>query len=172
MVETIDLVDPSQDVINTLTNKVIDSYITTQDLIKIHKKRGQDFIPGHGSKCIFIAGMGGKEIGEILTHLSSYITINDRIVISPHRNILELRENLFHSEYRLFDEVCLHENGQYYQILCLQKLPLLPQVSIYGDKLWGDQCGKEYLKHLVNALKSHQDEESKAYLMYLMQLSC
>jgi tRNA A22 N-methylase len=151
---------------------VIDSYITKKALIKIHKKRGQQFIPGPDRKCIFIAGMGGKEISEILTHLASYITNSDRIVISPHRNILELRDYLFHSEYRLFDEVCLNENGQFYQILCLQKSGNLPQVSLYGDKLWADQSGREYLKHLVNALKSHQDEDSKAYLQHLIQLSC
>jgi tRNA A22 N-methylase len=166
------LVDPSEDVINTLTNRVNGSYITRKHNIKIHKIRGQEFIPSYESKCIVIAGMGGKEIGEILIHLASYITINDRIVISPHRNILELRDYLFHSEYRLFDEVCLNENGQFYQILCLQKSGDLPQVSLYGDKLWADQSGKEYLKHLVNALKSHQDEGSKAYLEHLLQLSC
>lgn len=172
LVTSIDLIDPSADVINALTIKVTGSYITTAGLIRIHKIRGQDFIPGSETKCIFIAGMGGKEIGEILTHLASYITITDRIVISPHRNILELRKYLLHSEFRLFDEVCLSENGQFYQILCLQKSDILPQVSLYGDKLWGDLSGKEYLKYLVNALKSHQDEDSRAYLKYLIQLSC
>lgn len=171
-VTSIDLVDPSDDVINALNIKLIDSYITTGDLVRIHKVRGQELVPNTETKCIFIAGMGGREIGEILTHLASYITITDRIVISPHRNILELRKYLLHSEFRLFDEVCLSENGQFYQILCLQKSDILPQVSLYGDKLWGDQSGKEYLKHLVNALKSHQDEDSRAYLKYLIQLSC
>ena len=157
---------------DVLTKKLRDSYITKKALIKIHKKKGQDFTPSDGPKCIFIAGMGGKEISQILTHLVSHITSNDRIVISPHRNILELRQYLLCSEFKLFDEVCLKENGQFYQILCLQKSDNLPQVSLYGNQLWGDESGKDYLKHLMSALKSHQDADSKAYLKYLIQLSC
>ena len=57
-------------------------------------KKGQDVILGPNSKTVFIAGMGGKEIGEIIQNLIPQLTPADRLVISPHRNILELRQYL------------------------------------------------------------------------------
>lgn len=165
------MIDPSLEVIKTLNTRIEDTYIPERGLINVHCMKGQLFIPRPMVKCVFIAGMGGKEIIEILTHLAIYTKPNDRVVISPHRKILELRKYLFHSPYRLYDELCLHENAQFYQIICLQKSSHLPQVSLYGDKLWLDKTGKEYLKHQVSALKSHQDAASKEYLRYLAQLN-
>jgi len=172
LIQSIHLVDQSGDVINDLNKKAKDAYITRKLLLKIQKKNGQELVLGTEKKCIFITGMGGKEIMDILVHLASQLSSIDRVIISPHRNILELREYLFHSEFGLIDEVCIKENGQFYQILCLQKSFVLPNIPIYGEKLWHDQVGKEYLNHLIRALKCHQDATTRAYLDYLVQLSC
>jgi tRNA A22 N-methylase len=165
------LVDPSLEVIKSLNNKLIDSYITKRELIKIHYKKGQDVVLDFETKAVFIAGMGGKEIQKIMKSLLSQLTPADRIVISPHRNILELRKYLNASQFKLIDEVTLFEDGQYYQVLCLETAPGLPQVSLYGDKVWQGLVGEEYRQHQIRAFSLHQDEASKAFVAYLGQLS-
>ena len=130
------MVDPSIDVINVLNKKLIDSYITEKNLIKVHCIKGQSLILNTESKTVFIAGMGGKEIQEIIQNLLPQLNANDRLVISPHRNILELRKYLHTTEMGLVEEVVLEEDGQFYQILCLIKSPNLLKVSPYGNNIW------------------------------------
>ncbi len=167
----IHLVDPSPEVIKSLNVRLVGSYITRRELIKIHHKKGQEVILGLDRKIVFIAGMGGKEIQEIMKCLLPQITPADRVVISPHRNILELRKYLNYSEFKLFDEVTIFEDGQYYQVLCLETSPSLPQVSIYGDKVWQGLVGEEYRQHQIRAFSLHHDDASKAYVAHLGQLS-
>jgi tRNA A22 N-methylase len=170
-IKQIHLVDPSGDVINVLKNKIIDSYITKQPLISIHKLKGQDVILNTESKIIFIAGMGGKEIGEIITHLLPQLSAEDRLVISPHRNILELRKQLHLTDLKLVDEIVLKEEGQFYQIICLSKSSIGPKVSIYGSKIWDGPSGEEYRQHQIGTFSNHQDIASRDYVTHLKQLS-
>jgi tRNA A22 N-methylase len=165
------LVDPSLEVIKSLNTKLIDSYITKKDLIKIHYKKGQEVVLDLERKIVFIAGMGGKEIQEIMKCLLPQLSPADRVVISPHRNILELRKYLNGSEFKLLDEVIIFEDNQYYQVLCLETSPSLAQVSIYGDKVWQGLVGEEYRQHQIRAFSLHQDDASKAFVAYLGQLS-
>jgi tRNA (adenine22-N1)-methyltransferase len=164
-------VDPSQDVIKVLKEKVTASYITKKELIKIHMKRGQDVILGPNSKTVFIAGIGGKEIGEIIQNLIPQLTPADRLVISPHRNILELRQYLNSTELGLVNEVVIKEEGQFYQILCLVKSSEYPSVPLYGTKLWQGAMGVEYRGHQIRTFGIHQDDLSKAYIAYLTQIT-
>ncbi len=115
--------------------------------------------------------MGGKEIQEIIKHLMPQLSEADRLVISPHRNILELRQFLNTSELGLVEEICLKDDGQYYQIMCLARTPKLAKVSLYGSQLWKGVVGVEHRKHQLRAFSSHQDPISKAYSAHLKQLS-
>lgn len=169
-VKEIHLVDPSPDVIRVLHNKLIDSYITIPDSIKIHKQRGQEVTLNSSSKTIFIAGMGGKEIAEIIQHLIPQMTEHDRLVISPHRTILELRATLHKSELGLVSEISLKEDGQFYQILCLEKNSNLPKANLYGENVWKGVVGEEYRNHMIRAYEFHQDPLSRAFLTYLRGL--
>ena len=134
-------------------------------------KKGQDVILGPNSKTVFIAGMGGKEIGEIIQNLIPQLTPADRLVISPHRNILELRQYLNTTELGLVNEVVIKDEGQFYQILCLIKSPEYPRVPIYGTNMWQDAVGGEYRGHQLRTFGIHQDELSKAYIAYLTQIT-
>lgn len=165
------MVDPSIDVINVLNKKLIDSYITDRDLINVHCIKGQSVILNSESKTVFIAGMGGKEIQEIIQNLLPQLNANDRLVISPHRNILELRKFLHTTELGLQDEVVLEEDGQFYQILCLIKSPDLPMISLYGNNIWKGLLGERYRLHQLQTFRQHQDGLSKAYVAYIAQLS-
>lgn len=115
--------------------------------------------------------MGGKEIQDIVRHLIPQLDSNDRLVISPHRNILELRKFLNQTELGLLDEVSLREDAQFYQILCLIRDASLPKVHPYGEAIWRGTIGERYRQHQLGAFRGHQDELSKAYVTYLAQLT-
>jgi tRNA (adenine22-N1)-methyltransferase len=163
----IHLVDSSSLVIENLKKKNIDAYITKKDLsINIYEKKGQDIILNEERKIIYIAGMGGKEIKEILEKLLPQVSTEDRVVISPHRKILELREYLHLSKWRLMDEQVVSENDQFYQVLCLSTFDYSP-VSLYGEQLWRVGEGPAYRKHQLETFRSHTDPRSCAYFAYL-----
>lgn len=170
-IEEIHLVDPSLDVIQVLKTKLIDSHIPQKDLIHVHHKKGQDLILREECKTIFIAGMGGKEILEILDALIPQLTEADRVVISPHRNILELRKFLNTSPLRLWDECSLKEGTQFYQILCLIKSSKLPSVHPFGEKIWEGEMGEEYRKHQAASFSVHQTPLAQEFVAYLRQVN-
>jgi tRNA A22 N-methylase len=170
-VSTIHLIDPSRLVIDVLKKKLVDSYITVPDKIVIENKRGQEIKLDKKKNIIFIAGMGGKEITDILTCLNDQFTGEDRIVISPHKNILELRDYLHTSDLALSEEKLIKEDGQFYQVMCLVKSSSLPRVSLYGDNIWKGEVGSQYRLHILKTFSSHQDNQSKALVRYLESLS-
>lgn len=168
-IEGIHLVDPSIKVIETLNSNLKASYIS-QSNIKIHHGEGQKILIDQQNNLIFIAGMGGREIGEIITHLLPQLDSTSRIVISPHRKILELRSTLHELPLELLSEEVLFEEGQYYQILNLRVNPKGPRVSLYGDKLWESDTGQKYKMHQINAFSFHKDLASQSYVKELQKL--
>lgn len=162
-VENIHLVDPSLPVIDVLKQKLIDSYITK---VKIYHQTGQSLSIKSSSNCIFIAGMGGKEIGEIITHVLPQLNSSSRLVISPHRKILELRSLLNKLPVSLIEEEVILEDDQFYQILILAPGKGTP-VSLYGENLWEGDTGKMYREHQLKAFGVHRDEASLSYVGFL-----
>lgn len=169
-VKAIHLVDPALLVIETLKKKLKDSYISNEKIL-IHHQPGQEVKLDQTSNCIFIAGMGGKEIGEIVLHLLPQLTSNDRLIISPHRKILELRELLSSKALGLEHEEVLKEDGQFYQIIVLSKNENLERTPLYGRKLWDGEVGKEYRIHQLKHFDLHQDVASREYVNYLKTLT-
>jgi tRNA (adenine22-N1)-methyltransferase len=172
-VELIGLVDPSDHVIETLKTNIKDSYITNPDKIKLICKKGQEIlIRSDRKKIIYIAGMGGKETKEILIYLSDLLNSDDSIIISPHKNILELRAYLSNSKFRLIKEEIIQENQRFYQIMALGQSAHLPKVTPFGDGLWQGCLAPSYRSYLLSTFKSHQDVLSKDFVTYLENLSC
>ena len=104
--------------------------------------------------------------GEILQNLLPQLDASSRIVISPHRKILELRKLLHYLPLILLEEKVLFEDGQFYQILCLTPGEGV-KVSLYGKDLWNDETGEAYLDHQVKTFSQHQDLASQEYVSYL-----
>jgi len=167
-VREIHLVDPSVEVIKFLT----DAYITNpSSKIHIHQQHGQNLKINHSSNCIFIAGMGGKEILEISLNIIPQLTAKDLLIVSPHRKILELRAYLKESILNLVEEKLIWEDGQYYQIFCLSLDPKYSKISLYGDDIWKGDTGRKYHSHQLEAFLSHQDGMGKAYTTFLKELN-
>ncbi len=167
-VKEIHLVDPSKPVIDRLTDSISAHIPIQASSLKVEHKRGQDIVfETSYPKTIFIAGMGGKEILEIAQHLTPQMTSKDRLIVSPHRKIHELRQYLSNSKLKLFDETVIEEDDQFYQILVLEKNVNLPNVSGFGQQLWESATGRRYLEHQLKHVEVHQDVVSRAYLQYL-----
>lgn len=164
-IKTINLVDPSRPVVDSLLKKTKDAYITNNAL-SILLKKGQDLIITQPSNLIFIAGMGGKEIGEIVLNLLPQLDFTSKIVISPHRKILELRALLNTLPISLIHEKVLLEDGQFYQILCLSPV-VGEKVTPYGDNLWSTEVGKNYLEHQLEHFSCHHERASQLYVDFL-----
>jgi tRNA (adenine22-N1)-methyltransferase len=165
-VKSIYFVDSSPDVIQLLTKVVKDSYITKAHILSL---KGQDVKIAEKSNCIFIAGMGGKEIGEILTALMPDLSEDSLLVLSPHRKILELRQKLGKWPLILREERVIEENGQFYQILILFKGDRGRRVSAYGEDIWEGEIGERYLEQQLRTYSVHRDQASLSYLNYLKQ---
>ncbi len=169
-VKKIHLVDPSPHVIHKLIH-YIDSYITEGNFkIQVHAKNGQDVVPGPEKKLILIAGMGGKEIESIIMHLFSFLTPEDDLVISPHRDILPLREKLNRSSFSLENESLVFDEGRFYQVIAL-KVKGPRKVHPFGEEIFRGEEGEKYRLHQMSALSAHQDERSRAYVEYLRGLT-
>lgn len=165
---TINLVDPSQPVIELLKRKYEDSYIT-KGLLNIIHSRGQEISINSDSNCIFIAGMGGKEIGYIIIHLLPQLKNDSQIVISPHRKILELRELLRSLPITLVTEEVILDDNQFYQILVLRPGEG-KKVSLYGEEMWKSKIGELYCLQQLKAYEIHKDRASIRYLEYLKSM--
>jgi tRNA (adenine22-N1)-methyltransferase len=169
-VQSIQLVDPSQAVVASLLKKIKDSYITKGFLNIVHQK-GQEIVIAHPSNCIFIAGMGGKEISEIIQNLLPQLDESSRLIISPHRKILELRSLLNGLPMSLEGETTVFEDGQFYQVLCLIPQVTQERVSLFGENIWKGPVGESYRQHQIKYFTPHKDLASVAYVRYLKSLS-
>lgn len=169
-VTSIQLVDPSQKVIATLNKKIKDAYISVPK-INVQHKEGQNLLIDTTSNLIFIAGMGGLEIGEIVSKLHSQLDQTSKFVISPHRKILEVRALLNKLPISLLSEEVIQENGQFYQILELGLNTDGMKVPLYGEELWNSPLGEEYRQYQLRYFDYHKDLASQAYVRYLKALN-
>ncbi len=169
-VSQIHLVDPSHHVIKSLKTKLEDSYITIPDNVLLHETKGQDIKLKSSRNLIFISGMGGKEITEIIHSLLPQLSANDRLVISPHKNILELRQSLSLLPLSLKDEILVLDEGRFYQVLCLLKGEGLP-VTEFGQAIWSHSEGASYRDFMLKTFSAHQDPLSRRFVTFLQSLS-
>lgn len=170
-VESINLVDPSAEVIDVLKKKIEDSYITNP-LLFLHHKKGQEIKIEKASNIFFIAGMGGKEVGEIIENLLPQIDENSKFVISPHRKILELRSLLGSLPIELLKEDLIYENDQYYQLLSLRPRVNGMRVSSFGDvSFWHSGPAKAYRIQQMKSFSHHKDKLSMEYVEFLKNLN-
>lgn len=169
LVEEIHLVDPSASVIEKLKLGTA-SHIPSAKLF-IEQKKGQNIELHSSSNLIFIAGMGGKEMGEILESHGSQLDHTSRIVISPHKNILELRKKLSGLRFGIETEEIVKETGRFYQLLVLSKKADLPLVSPYGEDMWDHPLAAAYRDRELAHFSAHRDANSREYCRFLEQLS-
>lgn len=92
------------------------------DLAKLFGVDGIQFRVGDGLSviadgevdCVVIAGMGGSEIMNILANMPKGV---ERLVLSPQKNIVELREFLSQSGYYIAKDIIVEESGKFYVVI-------------------------------------------------------
>jgi tRNA (adenine22-N1)-methyltransferase len=165
----INLVDPSKIVIDVLKEKIKGAYIAI-GTVNIFRNKGQEIKIDSKSNCIFIAGMGGEEIADIVLKILPGLDSSSKIVISPHRKNLELRALLRALPISLKKEEVLFEDGQFYPILELVPGEG-PKVGLFGDNIWKGELGERYRIHQIKFFSSHRDGASQDFVSYLKSLS-
>jgi tRNA (adenine22-N1)-methyltransferase len=170
-VKDIYLIDPNPYSVDLIKNS-IDSYITEPILIHPLKISGEETKIISANSLIFIAGMGGKNIVEILSSWSEENFKNcSQIVLSPHRYILELREFLIKNGFSLIKEAVFFENDQFYEMVSVTKGSAGGEISLYGDQMWQSEIGANYLEHRLKHLSHHREPRYLDYLKHLKGLA-
>jgi len=157
-------VDPAQAVIEKLETTLKDSDIP-KPLYTIYKIEGENLKLTEKNKTILIAGMGGKKIISILENLLPQLMPSDFVIISPHTDLLAVREFLSSTDIGCLNELLIEDRSHFYQVFILTKSSS-QKVHLYEDysesRVW-----ERYLKHQKKIYQKHQDERSIHYLRYL-----
>lgn len=170
VISEVNFVDTSLPVINKLKANIDADIPKASFKINFHHLPGQE-LKIHSSKNVFlIAGMGGQNIIEILTHLSKQVSEDSQFIIGPHRDILAVRAFLNENRWSLINETLIEENELFYQLLSLRPMEGR-KVSLYGEDFWQTPVGHRYMELLRKKLPAHRDGPSRAYLRYLQDLS-
>ncbi len=100
--------------------------------------------------CFIIAGIGGVLSIEILKQILLHLKEQDTIILSVHKNILEVRNFLKETPLKLHSEVIIKDNKQFYEIMLLS-LRQGNAISHIGGPMWlkNDEVCNEYLKEKI-----------------------
>lgn len=91
----------------------------------------------HGDKkLIFIAGVGGPLIIEIIDNIFDNLNEEDILVISPHTKVHEVRKHLHNKGFNLIDEVLIEEQEQFYEHIVITKGKTSRAISPIGELFW------------------------------------
>lgn len=147
------------------------------DLAKLLQVDGIEFRVGDGlqvindseADCVVIAGMGGMEIISILSHAPQGIK---RLVLSPHRNAIELRRFLSERGIYIAKDFIIKDGAKFYDVIVAEidsdKDPTLDRRQLLLGKNTRSQDFDEYIKYLQNkydilAQKNADSEQAKLY---------
>lgn len=87
---------------------------------------------------VIIAGMGGVTIREILVHNPEVVASLKRLILQPNMAVEQVRRWALDNNWNIIDEELLYEDGQYYEIIILEKGKMIIENDILlllGPKL-------------------------------------
>lgn len=160
---------------NNITKRVIGSDISKNaleyakaNLIKHGLENKIKLIVSDGFKNInetfdiaIISGVGTETIKKIL----DYKKLPNKLIISSHKNVLELRKYMQSIGYKIIDEKIVYENEKYYDLIKYEKgYDNLDTYSL----LVGISNNLEYINHLKEKYKIlYNKSHDKKYLEYI-----
>ena len=108
-----------------------------------------------------ISGVGTQTIKKIL----DYNNLPNKLIISSHKDVLELRKQLQNIGYKIIDEKIVYENEKYYDLIKYEKgYDNLNEYSL----LVGLSNNIEYINYLKEKYKKlYNKSHDKKYLEYL-----
>lgn len=166
--ERVNFVDPSDLVIEKLTT-TLGSDIPKHSLYNIFKQRADQIILNQPSNTFLMSGFGGKQMMEGLKHIASQLQEKNLFVLSPHRDIFELRKRLIEMNWSLVSEEIHQEDDEFYSILVVSNTPGAP-IHPFGSTQWKSTAGKAYCQHLLEVLAHHRNVRDRELRDYLLSL--
>ena len=108
-----------------------------------------------------ISGVGTETIKKIL----DYNNLPNKLIISSHKNVLELRKYMQNIGYKIIEEKIVYENEKYYDLIKYEKgSDNLDEYSL----LVGLSNNIEYINYLKDKYKKlYNKSHDKKYLEYL-----
>lgn len=166
--ERVNFVDPSDVVIRNLL-KTIGSDIPKQASFKILQQRADEIKLTQSSNTFLMAGFGGKQMLEGLRNIESQLHEKNHFVLSPHRDVFELRQKLIEMNWSLVSEEIHQEDDEFYSILVVTNAPGVP-IHPFGSSQWKSPAGKAYCQHLLEILVHHRNVRDQKLREYLLTL--
>lgn len=163
---SVHFVDPAPLVIEKLRQS-IDSDIPKGSFF-IHQEKANQVEAIGGNEAVVMAGFGAKAMIEGLKALET--TADLRVILSPHRDTLDLREYLRSQNWGLEHEEIFLEDEQFYPVLKVSKRATR-EVSLYGEEQWRTEAGQGYRARLLEKLSLHQNPQDQGYLNYLRKVT-
>lgn len=160
---------------NDITKNIVASDISSNALLfaknnlEKHNLRGKiKLVVSDGFKNLdecfdiaIISGVGTETIKKILDNE----VLPNKLILSSHKNVSELREYMFKIGYKIEKEIIVYENNIYYNIIKYVKGK--DNLSKY-DLLVGLSNDINYKKHLLNKYKEiYEKSHDKKYLEYI-----
>ncbi len=117
--------------------------------------------------CYILAGIGGVLACEIISRIDEVYQDGDYILVSVHKNVIQVRNHLNNLGYRLTQELLVKDNDKYYEILLVSKIGA-DNITEIGSLMWqkADKLHMEYLLMQIDyyALKSKYDQKYQKYI--------
>jgi len=122
---------------NAIAYKISDSFETRLSNGLVELKPGE-------VDCVIIAGMGGKLIESILQNDAKKLGTYKRLVLSPHKDVMAVREKLNELNIPIVNETMCFEEGHYYNFIIAE-----PSALDQGESLKFNE-EKELLQLISN----------------------
>lgn len=148
------------------TNELIDRC----SLSKIETKLGDGLKAIDCADLVFMAGIGGYEIIQILSNQN--ITINNKrkcnlFVLQPSKNVVELREYLFEENVGIIKDFIVKSSGKFYPIIVID----LEKGNDLKKDIFNLHFGKDNSINNADFVEYLVDQESKLKFLDSMDLS-
>lgn len=167
-VQSLSLVDPSDDVIDQLKEKLAVSDIPKQ--IHVLKKRADQLKIETKKNTLIMCGFGGSQIAEGIAHLKPQLDSDSVFVLSPHGHFLQLREFLSQGEFDLLVDAIIFDEGQFYPLLVIGNRQGRAVHPFGEEDLWHSSVGARYRERLLRVYKNHKDPRDQSFFRYLESL--
>lgn len=142
---------------NALAYKVDDKFDT-------RLSNGLDKLEASEVDCVIIAGMGGKLIENILQADAHKLNTYKRLILSPHKDLMAVREKLNEMSIPIVNEDMLYEEGHYYNFIIAEPGGVEPTNSLRFDEdeenmqFIYNKYGKMLIIHKNQVLKQELEE--------------
>ncbi|WDF81498.1 class I SAM-dependent methyltransferase [Lacticaseibacillus pabuli] len=104
---------------------------------------------------VVIAGMGGELICKIMNNGQHHLDGSENLILSPHRDVDQVRQWLADNEFGILDEAILTDEGHSYEIIVAGRTkPEVPYTA--ADIAFGPILRKQRSDLFVSELKRRQ----------------